>query len=64
MPVLRTQAVSDAFIWVPNGIGGSMSVFLLSLTVLYPRGGGADSRRSGGGGAPGAELAAPLTTDS
>jgi hypothetical protein len=30
------QAVGDHFIWVPNGIGGIMSVFLIALTVIYP----------------------------
>jgi hypothetical protein len=30
------QAVGDPFIWVPNGIGGIMSVFLIALTIIYP----------------------------
>jgi solute carrier family 50 protein (sugar transporter) len=28
-------AVHDPFIWVPNGVGGILSVFLISLTVIY-----------------------------
>lgn len=28
-------AVSDPFIWVPNGIGGVLSVFLIALTIMY-----------------------------
>lgn len=28
-------AVSDPFIWVPNGVGGIVSVFLTSLTIMY-----------------------------
>jgi hypothetical protein len=30
------QAVGDPFIWVPNGIGGVVSVFLLALSIMYP----------------------------
>lgn len=29
------QAVSDPFIWVPNGIGGIISIFLIALTIMY-----------------------------
>lgn len=34
--VSMLQTVGDPFIWVPNGIGGIMSVFLISLTLVYP----------------------------
>lgn len=30
------QAVLDPFIWIPNGLGGLMSIFLVTLTVVYP----------------------------
>lgn len=51
------QAVADPFIWVPNGIGGFMTVVLISLTLIYPA---AATTLSSSAGSSADGLAAPL----